>query len=292
MLIFGLPDLSSNDRIIMLSLIYLAWGDEEPLQISMRDLAKFNHISPSVLCDSAKSEQEKQKQITLGKFREGSLTRLSNLGYITVEEIDGKTYITVHLQKIWDDNAAFRKTKGVPNSNTIKSKGVRKSNTCVLNSNTETTSSVLESNRPVLNSNTDDLQAGYRSDPSDPLRTNNNFNERMKERESTSIDSENETSNQTEASFHSSIHSIQSSPKPRKMGLIQAVVREVLRAIRDERPEGYHFDRVHDLWLQCDIEDIKTFREKIYAAKTKTTGHDIEHFYRCLCSALHLEQAD
>lgn len=177
MLIFGLPDLSSNDRMVMLSLMYLTWGNEEPLQVSMRDLAKFNHISPSVLCDSAKNKQEKQKQIEQGKFREGSLTRLSNLGYITVVEEGGKTYITVHLQKIWDANAEFKKQHGVPNSNTIKSKGV-------LKSNNEIPFHVLKSNTTVLNSNASDVQDSSTSGLNDPLRTNKNL---VKEREKDSV---------------------------------------------------------------------------------------------------------
>lgn len=85
-----------------------------------------------------------------------------------------------------------------------------------------------------------------------------------------------------------------SSQKPSKTGFIKAPVREVLQSIRDSeyRSEQYHFDRVHDLWLQCDVKDIETFRDKIYSAKSKASGGDIEYFYRCLCSALHLEQVN
>jgi len=112
-------------------------------------------------------------------------------------------------------------------------------------------------------------------------RAANQLNERKKESAPSNVTEKNETSDSPE-DFHSSIHSSTPSRKPRKMGLIQAPVRDVIRSIGDSQPEKDHFERVHNLWLECEIEEIKTFRDRIYAAKLQATGKDMEYFYRCL----------
>lgn len=123
-LFYGLPNLSIQDKWALLALMSMCWDRrksgvtlkelEGPYKLSLREIATITGVKHTIL----RSKEGKDP-------REGVLNRLAALGYVTIvdarpkSEITGKpgrlqTYLYIHLEKIWADNALFFETWNAP----------------------------------------------------------------------------------------------------------------------------------------------------------------------------------
>ena len=123
-LFYGLPSLSIQDKWALLALMSMCWDRrkagvtlkelEGPYKLSLREIATITGVKHTIL----RSKEGKDP-------REGVLNRLAALGYVTIvdarpkSEITGKpgrlqTYLYIHLEKIWADNALFFETWNAP----------------------------------------------------------------------------------------------------------------------------------------------------------------------------------
>jgi hypothetical protein len=130
LILYGLPDVQPSDKWLLLSLMGLCWNRQKigkslkelegPYQFSLRQIAAIGGVAHATL----RSKEGKNP-------REGSLDRLQALGYITIfdacpinemtKSVGRKqTYLYIHLQKIWDDNAAFMEKWNIPSSKLVR----------------------------------------------------------------------------------------------------------------------------------------------------------------------------
>lgn len=120
MILYGMPDFSIQDKWALLALMGMCWDRrqlgmtlkdlEGPYKLSLREIAAITGVKHNALRSSGGKDP-----------RIGMLDRWQEIGYITVmeakpiDEVTGKpgrlqTYIYVHLERIWDDNAKFTET--------------------------------------------------------------------------------------------------------------------------------------------------------------------------------------
>lgn len=120
MILYGMPGFSIQDKWALLALMGMCWDRrqlgmtikdlEGPYKLSLREIAAITGVKHNALRSSGGKDP-----------RIGTLDRWQEIGYITVmeakpiDEVTGKpgrlqTYLYVHLERIWADNAAFVET--------------------------------------------------------------------------------------------------------------------------------------------------------------------------------------
>lgn len=117
LIIYGMPDVPIQDKWVLLALMGMCWDRkklgmtmkdlEGPYKLSLREIASITGVKHNLL----RSTGGKDPRI-------GILDRWQETGYLTIEdarpidEMTGKpgrlqTYLYIHLEKIWADNATF-----------------------------------------------------------------------------------------------------------------------------------------------------------------------------------------
>jgi hypothetical protein len=258
---FDTCDLPESAQILYLRLYrHIAYKDDHKFVGSVRKLSNLVRLSKSTVDRMVKVLEE---------------SRLITIGYEPSRDIDCKVMaITINPQELW-----------VLNKQHYEEKDISVWNKTLPDAKMLSQIGTLHPDMIEDNANSGQNISDSKSKSAQERDKKNRMKEGRKGN-SPNIEDENRMSPSPEdfspSLTHSPSPSSSISSKSPKKGYLQKPVRDVLRSIGDDQLEQHHFERVHSLWLECDEQDIKVFRERIYDARVQASGKDMEYFYRCL----------
>lgn len=84
-----------------------------------------------------------------------------------------------------------------------------------------------------------------------------------------------------------------SGKKPIGAFYLEPCIKDLLKSADEYWDRRKHTKRLAQIYLECTLEDEELFKSIVISASKEAMKHSnsLEHFYRCLCSSLHLEEA-
>lgn len=285
--LYGLPDLPVQDKWALSALIGMAWlsngkTDKEregPYKLSTREISNITGIQHATL----RSKEGKAPRV-------GVLDRLQETGYITffdakpIDPTTGKegrmqTYLYVHLERIWKDNAKFVETWNKPAHKpalwmSYKEVTVDHDNSNIVDEDNTTvdvdSSDVDHDNVTVDEDNVtvDNVSSKSPTISSIPLQT---FSK------NTEVDP---SLNQNPPA----------TKKPITAYFLESYIKDLLKAAGEYWNRKEHTQRLVQIYLDCDLEDEEIFKDRIIKASNEAMMFDsnLEWFYQCLYKSLKL----
>jgi hypothetical protein len=291
-LLYGLPDVPAQDKWALASLIGLTWlgtgkTDKEregPYKLSLREIANITGVQHA----SLRSKGGKAP-------REGVLDRLQAIGYITffdakpIDRSTGKvgrkqTYLIIHLERIWKDNAAFVETWNKPSPKpalwgTYQEVTVDEDN-----------SHIVDEDNITVDHDNNDVDVD-----NDVVDQDNVTVDDVSTKSPTILTRPSQTFSEHTEADPSLNQNLSSGKKP--IGTfykLEPCIKDLLLLSGEYWNRKDHIQRLQQIYLECDIDDEDVFLSKVTAASKDAMKYNgnLEWFYQCLCSALHLEQAN
>lgn len=286
LILYGMPDVPIQDKWALSALIAMTWlnagktmkEQEGPYKLSLREIANITGLQHA----SLRSKDGKAPRV-------GVLDRLQEIGYITffdAKPIDPvtrnggrtQTYLYVHLERIWKDNAAFVETWNKPLPKPA-----------LWGSYTEVTVDEDNSHTVAHDNTTVDVDNSD-VDQDTNIVDQDNVTVDDVSTKSPTISKESQTlpeNTEVDPSLNQ-----YSGKKPIGAYYLEPCIKDLLKSAGEYWKRREHTQRLAQLYLECSLEDEEDFKAKVtYASKeTMKYGGDIEYFYRCLERAVRREQ--
>ncbi len=285
--LYGLPDVPATAKWTLASLIGMTWlgtgktmkEREGPYKLSLREIATIAGVKHTMLRNREGKEP-----------REGILDQLQAIGYVsffdakpidptTRKEGRKQTYLTIHLERIWRDNITFTNAWDKPAHKPVLW-GTYKEDT-VSEGNSHT---VSDANNEVSEGNSNVSQG------------NNTVSEMRVTVSGLSTNSPTITRPPQSFSKHTEVDPLinQNLPSGKKpIGTfykLEPCIKDLLNAAGQWWNRREHIQSLQQIYQECAIDDEDVFLSKVTMASKEAMkyGGNLEWFYQCLCSALHV----